>query len=75
MFVTEVITKVSLSWTLEKTIALPEGYASIWRSFTTMRRGNLLNRLLGMTQTGIFVISGGHARLKVFNAIISINWR
>lgn len=74
MFVTEVITKVSLSWTLKKTIALPEGYASIWRSFTSMGRGNLLNRLLGMTQTRIFVISRGHARLKVFNAIISINW-
>lgn len=55
-------------------IALPEGCASTWRSFTTMRRGDLLNRLLGMTQTRIFVMSRGHARLKVFNAIISIKW-
>lgn len=74
MLVTEVITKVSLSSTLEKILVLPEGYASIWRSFTTMKRGNLLDRLLGMTQPRIFVIARSYAGREVYNAIMTINW-
>lgn len=41
-----------------------------------MKRENLLNWLLGMTQPrNFFIVKGHHVGMKVFDVITSVNWR